>query len=112
MSGARYASQLDRIEANSMPIPFTGCWIWMGSTRRNQSGELYPALSIRRKSGRRRGKVRKVGAHRYAIAAAKGIPLSRVRVCAHLCNQSLCVNPAHLRATTYRVNNLMQERYK
>lgn len=116
MSGARYRTMLERIEANSMPIPFLGCWIWMGTTRRNKFGDAeYPAMSIRRKGGKRRGAVRKVGAHRVVIAEKMGVPLYRVKVGAHccpVCETSLCVHPDHLRGTTYRVNNLMQKRYR
>ncbi len=112
----KYATPLERIEANSMPVPFLGCWIWLGATRRNKYGTaVYPSMSTRRKGGRRRGAVRTVGAHRFAIAAKLGIPIYRVKVAAHICplqENSLCVNPDHIRATTYRVNNLMQARYK
>lgn len=110
-----YASPLARIEANSMPIPFWGCWIWMGTTRVNRRGQEYPSMSVRRKSGKRRGAVRKIGAHRYCVAAKLGIPLYRVRVAAHVCpvcQTTLCTHPDHLHASTYRENNLMQARYR
>lgn len=101
-----YPTMLARIEANSEKIPGCGCWIWTGRTTTNRSGMRYGTMVVRRKAGRKKGKVRTVFAHRVAAALAKGLPLWRVRVAAHRCDVTLCVNPAHLQATTQRANVL------
>jgi hypothetical protein len=100
----KYASPLARVEANSTPCPMTGCWLWTGRAFPNMRGMLYGYMTVRRKSGKRKGKTRNVLAHRFSCSAATGIPLWRLRVVSHRCDVSLCVNPAHLSKSTQSKN--------
>jgi hypothetical protein len=102
----KYSTPIDRIIANSVLDVITGCWIWIAKVRKNNNGNAYPAMSVRWKAGRRKGKVRTIGAHRYVVAIVEGIPLCEVKVSMHRCNNTLCVNPDHLRNGTYLQNNL------
>lgn len=106
--GGRYASLRDRIIANSVLAPpesgrilnGTPCWEWAGTL--NAAG--YPRMTLRRKRGPRKGKVRGVLAHRQSLIEFKGVKLSRRQVCKHLCNNPLCVNPEHLEAGSQSSN--------
>lgn len=89
MKPRRYENMQERIIANSVLHP-SGCWVWMRKTRRNNVGMSYGALTVR--DGRR---VRNVPAHRASVIAF-GRRLTRNLVVRHLCNNTLCVNPAHL----------------
>ncbi len=81
------------------------CWLWMGSRIKGSSLE-YPSISIRWKSGPRKGRRRSTGGHRESLRAFnKGLQLTKRMLCEHECNVSLCVNPAHLKGGTYRTNN-------
>jgi hypothetical protein len=100
----KYPNALARVEANSTPIPFSGCRIWTGRTITNRSGKQYGVLNVRWKAGRRKGRVRTVLAHRYVLAAVKGLPLGKITTGMHLCDCTLCVLPAHLRSSTQRNN--------
>lgn len=77
----------------AMPVPFSGCWVWMGSMfSRNGYGRVWW-------DGRRRQ------AHRVLWEMANG-PVPRGMVLDHRCRVRCCVNPAHLEPVTVRVNTL------
>jgi hypothetical protein len=107
---AKYATLGDRIIANSLMSETlahngTPCWIWTGKVKRNRSGMLYGAMTFRYKSGPRKGKVYNMAAHRASIKAFKqGKRITPKTVVMHLCNNSLCVNPAHLLGGTASKN--------
>lgn len=73
------------IEANSMPLPFSGCWIWMRSVNRKGYGLL-----------RRDGQTL---AHRASFATFNG-QIPRGLFVLHRCDTPCCVNPDHLFAGT------------
>jgi len=110
VSGKRYASLGDRIIANSylseeLFYNGTPCWIWTGAISRNRSGMQYGRMNFRYKSGPRKGKVHGEAAHRMSVKAFhKGKRITPKTVVMHLCNNSLCVNPDHLRGGTQEKN--------
>ncbi len=70
------------IEANAMPIPHCGCWVWMGCLTRGGYGSL-----------RYNGPTRL--AHRVSWLAFKGV-IPADRDVLHQCDEPSCVNPDHL----------------
>lgn len=70
-------------------IKFVGCWEWRGSP-----SQKYPAFLVA-------GIGRKV--HRVAYELAYG-PIPPARVVLHLCDNTRCVRPEHLRAGRQRDN--------
>ena len=100
----KYPSLVDRLLANSYPSEThvhagERCWVWMGKTRNG-----YPAMTLRYKSGPRKGKVYNAGAHRLALIVFKGRRMTPKMVARHLCNNPLCINPAHLLGGSQRAN--------
>lgn len=91
----------------------TPCWDWIGSTagQPNPSGRgfMYPRITYRKLKRRgkhyNRRKIESMGAHRMACIAFKGVRFSPRQLCLHLCNNTLCVNPGHLRGGSYKKNN-------
>lgn len=106
----RYANLGERLIANSRigDVPTYAdqpCWIWIGEVNRNRSGMLYGRLSMRYKKGPRKGKHYKMMAHRASMQAFhQGKRVTPRTVIMHLCNNSLCINPAHLMGGTQSRN--------
>lgn len=99
----KYRTPIERLAANSICTE-NNCWNWISKKRVNNSGMYYGVLNIRRKFGKRRGTVKTVRAHRYSLSVSTGIPLYRINIVRHKCNNSLCVNPDHLIGGTQRQN--------
>lgn len=101
----KYSEPMDRVLANSVLAPCPNprlnepCWEWIGARRANRRGVFYGKLNVRIQ-----GKHLSVAAHRFAWWAAKGRRPRRNGVVAHLCDNSLCVNPAHLVCTSQSKN--------
>lgn len=74
---------IERFESKTMPIPITGCWIWMGG--RNPRGYGI-ACHNHTKNGL---------AHRRSWELYKG-PIPEGMQVGHKCNVYACVNPEHL----------------
>lgn len=105
----KYPSMADRLIANSIisddsAYDGTPCWIWIGKVSTNRSGMKYGVLTVCWKHGPRKGKVRTVFAHREAVKAFCNRKLPAKHVARHLCNNTLCINGAHLRGGTQRQN--------
>jgi hypothetical protein len=88
----------ERIEAKSIPEPNTGCWLWTGALGSDGYGHIRLTL--------RPGASRMVGAHRASFMAFNGA-IPDGLVVDHRCTNPPCVNPAHLRAITKRMNTLI-----
>lgn len=82
---------IDRLNSNVMPIPESGCLIWMGAIRGN-----YGVLKI--------AKSRRY-VHRLSYEQAYGRIPDGLMVCHH-CDVPLCINPNHLFAGTNSDNQM------
>lgn len=105
----KYDSLADRLLANSIPSEedtYNGsrCWVWIGKLQRNRNGTGYPVLTLRYKSGPRKGKVYNTRAHRLAIVVFKHRRMTPKMVARHLCNNPLCINPEHLVGGSQKAN--------
>jgi hypothetical protein len=78
----KYPSPAERLENGSMPVPFSGCHIWLGHT--NKKG--YGRLSLNR---------RLVLTHRLAWETYRG-PIPSGLMVLHECDIPCCINPNHL----------------
>lgn len=105
----KYESMEERLIANSVLSETCAhkgsrCWEWIGRVKANRSGTLYGVVTLRWKAGPRKGKVRSVYAHRLAIVIFKGRVMTRRMTGRHLCNNTICINPAHLVGGSQRAN--------
>lgn len=105
----KYRDIGERIMANSViaedaAYNGTRCWLWIGKVQRNRCGVAYPVMTLRYKSGPRKGKVYNVRVHRKSIEFFKGRRMTPRSVGMHLCNNPLCVNPEHLAGGSQRKN--------
>lgn len=82
----------DRFEANHIPEPNSGCWLWLGNTTTRDYGTIWD-----------NNKQRKEKAHRVAFELHVGRVPSGL-VIDHLCRNHSCVNPRHLEPVTSGVN--------
>lgn len=78
-----------------MPIPFSGCMIWMGHV----SNKGYASTCFNDEDGVRRGKP----IHRIVYETMRG-PIPQGLFLDHLCRVPSCVNPDHLEPVTPREN--------
>lgn len=79
-----------RFEAKFIPVPESGCWLWLGALGRKGYGRFHY-------------KGRNVIAHRLAYKALRG-PIPRGQQLDHKCRTTCCVNPWHLEALTDRAH--------
>lgn len=79
-----------RLEANCIPEPNSGCWLWLGPIW----SDGYGRVSLK-------GRMRRVA--RVSYAAYKGA-VPRGGMVLHRCDQPTCVNPDHLYIGTARDN--------
>lgn len=100
----RYADIAERIVANSVLAidsfyDGTPCWLWTGRTQVNRSGVHYGRINVRVNGKHKTEKV-----HRVVVREIKRRRLTRRDVVMHLCNNTLCCNPAHLRGGKQTTN--------
>jgi hypothetical protein len=94
---SKYASLQERLIANSVlstELFFEGtpCWIWIGKMRGS-----YGAITLRYKSGPRKGKVYNFTAHRLSVREFQGRRVTPKSVVLHRCNNPSCIAPLHLK---------------
>lgn len=80
------ASLLDRFNQSYMPVPESGCWLWIGGTGRRGYGRLCHEN-------------RQLSAHRFSYELHYGKAPGDLCVL-HKCDTPACVNPLHLRLGT------------
>lgn len=78
----RYLTAAERFEAQSTPVPESGCWLWLGTLVKG-----YGQFSV---NGERQL------AHRYALSQRLGRDLLPGAMACHKCDTPACVNPDHL----------------
>ena len=88
---------IERFENNYIPEPNSGCWIWVGTLKRDYN----------RNQNALYGRMRKEGvyysSHRLSYETYKGdIPDKKCVL--HKCDNTLCVNPDHLWLGTHDDN--------
>jgi hypothetical protein len=89
----------DYIREKSIPIPFAGCWIWMGQIDKDGYGQFRMCATDKWHKAHRASYELFVG----EIPAGKNV--------LHTCDVPGCVNPAHLYIGTQKDNvRDMQER--
>ena len=82
---------LERLMEKVQPVPWSGCWLWLGAVNSNGYGHMLM-------QGRRF-----IDAHRMSYVLHKGtIPAGLTLD--HLCRIPFCVNPDHLEAVSYSEN--------
>jgi hypothetical protein len=83
---------MNKQEFKAKTLPTScGCWLWMGSVRGANYGQVSDLIEPSRY------------AHRLAYKLWKGALPDHLRVM-HTCDVPLCVNPAHLKAGTAKDN--------
>lgn len=81
---------LERIEAGSIPVPESGCWIWLGCV----DGDGYGRIKVDGRSER---------VHRASVLLVDRA-LETQDTVLHLCDVRPCCNPAHLKIGTQMEN--------
>ena len=82
----------ERLQRYILPVPESGCWLWIGSTDKGGYGRL-------------KWQGRTISAHRLVYEILEG-RIRKNRVLDHLCRVRCCVNPNHLEPVTIVENNL------
>jgi hypothetical protein len=87
------------LDSDYIPVPESGCWIWLGSLNTNGYGDVSPCKAT---EGRSRL------AHRLSYEQANG-PIPDGLELDHLCRVRCCINPDHLEPVVKQVNILRGE---
>lgn len=81
-------------ESHVMPIPESGCWLWMGAVNKKGYGTYHPKEGLL------------ISMHRWFYEKYKG-PIPEGLVIDHKCRVRSCVNPDHLETVT-NIENVMR----
>lgn len=82
MKPHRYMDAPERFDAQHIPVPEAGCWIWLGTLVRGYG--QFQACGKREL------------AHRYALSQKLGRAIPNGLFACHKCDTPSCVNPDHL----------------
>ena len=86
----------------------TGCWNWTGATN---SHPKFPEFKYGRYAVDGKSASSCTYAHRFIYEFVNGPVLDGLRLdIDHICRNTICVNPAHLRALTHRDNLIIGKR--
>lgn len=85
---------IDRFNKYTIPIPFSGCLLWIGN------GNRYGKLKVNKKY---------ISAHRLAYILFRGT-IPKDMFVLHMCDVEGCVNPNHLYLGTQKENQI--DRYQ
>lgn len=91
-NGKKKAHTLESIVARSIPVPESGCWLWLGGGTANGYGRVSY-----------HGKI--VSAHRIVYELSVR-PIPQGMQTDHLCRVRCCINPSHIEIVTPRENTL------
>lgn len=81
----------ERFMSYVIPVPFTGCWLWLGG--------MYPSGYGNLRDRPNKDRVAHRWSYRHFVGAIpEGMQID------HLCRVRLCVNPRHLEVVTNREN--------
>lgn len=89
----RRPDTLDELIKRTIPVPFSGCWLWLGGLNANG----YGVAPWRRGRG-------STLAHVATYSKTIG-PVPDGLEIDHLCRVRCCVNPDHLEAVTHKINS-------
>lgn len=78
----RYMSTSERFDVQHIPVPESGCWLWLGTEVKGY--------------GQFRADGRSQLAHRYSLSRKLGRDIGEGMLACHSCDTALCVNPDHL----------------
>lgn len=102
-NGARYSDLGERLKANSVIQQHRDrhgmtwdCWVWQAQKKPASGGRLYAAIGIYCKAVK---KCKTMLAHRESFKFFKGELLPDMQI-DHICENTICVNPAHLEQIT------------
>jgi hypothetical protein len=84
-----------KLEDNSMPVPFSGCWIWLGAISSTGYGTMY--------LGSDRDGPKYESPHRVAYRVFRE-PIPDGLEIDHGCRVPLCWNPDHTETVTHLIN--------
>lgn len=97
--GKRYDSMADRLRALVHICEETGCWIWLGAVTYSKNSETPRGRMTVYEDGR---SVKKY-AHVVSFETFKR-RLRKNEEAGHCCNNTICINPEHLKAITASTN--------
>lgn len=83
-------SPIGKFEANYIPVPESGCWLWIAG----DNGVGYGKLTIKNKH---------IYAHRFSYEFYRG-KVPKGYDLDHLCRVRCCVNPTHLEPVSRKIN--------
>lgn len=92
----------ERFMAAVMPVPESGCWLWLGTLQPDGYGKFQKKKSC--------GRWTAAIAHRVAYEHFVGTIPAGLEI-DHLCRVKCCVNPTHLEAVTSRTNQERAENW-